>query len=80
MHKETVLKQVAQPASPMLVHSLSHIASRLRNYIHSIRFLASQGIPLRGLHEVLDSLDSNLYKLLLHRAEDCPEVKTWIYR
>ncbi len=35
---------------------------------------------MRGCHEDLASLDSNLYKLLLLRAEDCPEMKTWIYR
>ncbi len=49
----------------------------LLKLISSIRFLASQDMPLRG-H--LASLDSNLYKLLLLRAEDCPEMKTWIYR
>ena len=37
-------------------------------------------MPLRGRHEDLASLDSNLYKLLLLRAEDCPEMNTWIYR
>ncbi len=37
-------------------------------------------MPLRGCHEDLASLDSNLYKFLLLRAEDCPEMKTWIYR
>ncbi len=35
---------------------------------------------MRGCHEDLASLDSNLYKLLLLRAEDGPEMKTWIYR
>ncbi len=52
----------------------------LLKLISSIRFLASQGMPLRGRHEDLVSLDSNSYKLLLLRAEDCPEMKTWIYR
>ena len=26
----------------------------------------------------IDSLDGNLYKLLLLRAEDCPELKSWV--
>ncbi len=37
-------------------------------------------MPLRGCHEDLAFLDINLYKLLLLRAEDCPEMETWIYR
>ncbi len=36
-------------------------------------------MPLRGRHEDLASLDSNLYKLLLFRTENFPEMKTWIY-
>ena len=40
---------------------------------------ARQGLPLRGHHEDINSLDGNLYKLLL-RAEDCPQLKSWVYR
>lgn len=47
----------------------------LLKLISSIRFLARQGLSLRGQ---IDSLDGNLYKLLLLRAEDCPELKSWV--
>ena len=88
MHKEAVLKQVAHNSSTNVSAQLSTQCKEAPNLpqrmllklISSIRFLASQGMPLRGRHEDLASLDSNLYKLLLLRAEDCPEMKTWIYR
>jgi len=52
----------------------------LLKLISSIQLLASQGMSLLGRHEDLTSLASNLYKLLIHQIEDCPETKTWIYR
>ena len=48
--------------------------------ISSIRFLAHQGLSLRGHFEDVDSLDGNLYKLLLLRSEDGPELKSWVYK
>ncbi len=88
MHKEAVLKQVAHNSNTNVSAQLSTQCKEAQNLhqrmllklISSIQFLASQGMPLRGCHEDLASLDSNLYKLLLLRAEDCPEMKTWIYR
>ncbi len=88
MHKEAVLKQVAHNSSTNVSAQHSTQCKEAQNLhqcmllklISSIRFLASQSMPLRGRHEDLASLDSNLYKLLLLRAEDCPEMKTWIYR
>ena len=52
----------------------------LYKLLSSIRFLARQGLSLRGHHEDVRTLDGNLYKLLLLRAEDCPELKSWMYR
>ncbi len=88
IHKEAVLKRVAHNSSTNVSAQHSTQCKEAQNLhqcmllklISSIRFLASQSMPLRGRHEDLASLDSNLYKLLLLRAEDCPEMKTWIYR
>ena len=52
----------------------------LTKLLSSIRFLARQGLPLRGHHEDVNSLDGNLYKLLLLRAEDCPQLQAWVHR
>ena len=48
--------------------------------ISSIRFLARQGLALRGHFEDVDNLESNFYQLLLLQAEQCPELKSWILR
>ena len=50
----------------------------LLKLLSCIRFLARQGLPLRGHFESADSLQGNLYQLLLLRADDCPPLKDWI--
>ena len=44
-----------------------------------ITFLARQGLPLRGHVEDTESFNGNLYQLLLLRAEDCPQLLTWLH-
>ena len=43
--------------------------------LQNIRFLARQGLPLRGCY---DDADSNFVQLLHLRSVDCPEVETWM--
>ena len=45
----------------------------LLHAISTIRFLARQGLPLRG---DADEKESNFYQLMLLRAEDCPVIKS----
>ena len=52
----------------------------LTKLLSSIRLLAHQGLPLQGHHKDHNSLDGNLYKLLLLRLEDCPELKSWVHQ
>ena len=47
----------------------------LRKIIESIRYLARQGLALRG-HK--DEADSNFSQLLLLRGIDCPALLTWL--
>ena len=54
-----------------------HHRCMLTKLLSSVRFLARQGLLLRGHCEDINSLDGNLYKLLL-RAEDCPQLKSWV--
>ena len=43
-----------------------------------IRYLARQGLLLRGHHEDLESFEGDLYQLLL--VQDCPQMKTWLHK
>ena len=45
-----------------------------------IRYLARQGLPLRGHHEDPETFEGNLYQLLLLEAQECPQMKTWLHR
>ena len=47
----------------------------LRIIIESIRFLARQGLALRGQK---DDTNSNFSQLLLLRGIDCPALLTWL--
>ena len=50
----------------------------LMRLLSSVRYLSRQGLALRGHHESADTLDGNLYQLLLLRSEnDCP-MKNWL--
>jgi hypothetical protein len=45
-----------------------------------IRYLARKGLPLRGHHEDPESLEGNLYQLLLLQAQDYLQMKIWLDR
>ena len=45
--------------------------------LQNIRFLARQGMPLRG---DVDDADSNFIQLLRLQSMNCPEMKTWLER
>ena len=46
----------------------------------SNKYLARQGLPLRGHHEGYESFEGNLYQLLLLQAAECPKMKTWLQK
>ena len=39
-----------------------------------------QGLPFRGHHEDIQPFEGNLYQLLLHQAQDCPDMTTWLHK
>ncbi len=77
--KETFVKKGVNIQSQIsAAHNKTMIESTkaLLNILSSIRFLAQQGLALRGHNDD----DSNLYQLLKLRSEDVPELKTWLGR
>lgn len=52
----------------------------LLKLLSCIRYLARQGLPLRGHHEDPKSFEGNLYQLLLLQAQDYPQMKTWLHK
>ena len=46
--------------------------------LECVRYLARQGLPLRGHHEDSTSFEGNLYQLLLLQAKDSPQLGTWL--
>ena len=83
-HEEAVLKIVNIPATTQdIAESLSAQQRREKlnrrqcflKLLSNIRFLARQGLPLRG-HG--DETDSNFYQLFRLRGEDDPRIETWL--
>ena len=87
-HKESILKQAAYSSavdvgtqlSMQLSKDQKNHRSMLLKVISSIRFLARQGLALRGHIEDVNKLEGNFYQLLLLQAEQCPELKSWVLR
>lgn len=52
----------------------------LLKLLSCIRFLARQGLPLRGHREDTESFEGNLYELLLLQAQDYPKMKSWLQK
>ena len=85
MHREAVVKLAAKVSSTHVGAQLNaqHMLDQkyhqrmLVKLLSSIRFLACQGLPLRG-H--LEDVNGNLYKFLLLRADDCPQLNSWVLR
>ena len=46
--------------------------------LNCVRYLARQGLPLRGHHEDSTSFEGNLYQLLLLQAKDCVPLGLWL--
>ena len=77
-HKEEVLKVFTLPATiPNVAECLSkaHQVERFLKILSNLRFLACQGIAIRG-HG--DESDSNFHQLLKLRKEDDPRIETWL--
>ena len=86
MHKEATLKLAVK-------HSSTDIGARLRTQceerrhfsrdvlmklLSSIRYLCHQGLALRGHNESTETLDGNLYQLLLMLSENDRPTKEWL--
>lgn len=86
--KESILKHAAYSSATNVGVQLSvqlgedqkNHQSMLLKVISSIRFLARQGLALRGRYEDVNHLEGNFFQLLLLQAEQCPELKSWILR
>ena len=72
-----------------LTHAHQKAVNRqmLKIILSSIRYLARQGLALRGRYKTASEnadkrgeLDSNLLQLLKTRSEDNPELKTWLQK
>ena len=83
-HEESVLKVVTQPStSKDIAESMSAQIAKERlerlqcflKILSNIRFLARQGLPLRG-HG--DETDSNFFQLMKLRGEDDSRVAQWL--
>ena len=88
MHQEGILQIATYNSTSNVVAQLNQQHDRAQTHhrlmllklLSSILFLAQQGLALRGHLEDINNLDGNLYKLLLLRTEDCPELKNWVYK
>ena len=83
-HKEACLKVIILPSTtPDIASSLSlqhQVECKERRQcflkiLSNVRFLARQGLPLRG-HD--DETESNFFQLLKLRGEDDPRIETWL--
>ena len=82
--KEACLKVIILPSTtPDIASSLSlqhQVACKERRQcflkiLSNLRFLARQGLPLRG-HD--DETESNFYQLPKLRGEDYPRIESWL--
>ena len=88
MHREATEKMAARSSGMNVMAQLSaHYEAdvmfhrkMLMKLLSCIRYLARQGLPLRGHHEDPQSFGGNLYQLLLQQAQDCLQMKTWLCR
>lgn len=86
MHKEATEKVAARSSGRDVLSQLNaqHAADTmfhrkmLMKLLSCIKFLARQGLALRGSHEDADSLEGNLYQLLLLQAQEEPAMKLWL--
>ena len=67
------------------MHLTSQHEAEMRNHramflklMECVRYLARQGLPLRGHHEDSTSFEGNLYQLLLLQSKDCVPFSLWL--
>ena len=88
MHKEALLKLAARTSTTGLSAQLSSIhagnqkfhRNMLLKVLLSVQYLSRQGLPLRGHREDIESLEGNLYQLLLLQSKECQEMKSRILK
>ena len=86
MHQEAVMKLTAKSSSVDVGVQLStQHGAEMRNrramflkVLECVRYLARQGLPLRGHRKDDSSFQGNLYQLLLLQAKDCTPLGAWI--
>ena len=55
--------------------------SMLFKLMQAVKYLAKQGLPLRGHNESAEVCQGNLYQLLLSvQTEECPSMKPWLQK
>jgi hypothetical protein len=81
-HREAVMKLEASSSTPIVTRLNNECAalqkfhrSMLMKVLSAIRYLARQGLPLRGHNR---DIEGNLHQLLLLQAEDTINMKEWI--
>ena len=87
-HRETVSKinslsrsvNVGALLSKEKEAEMKHHREMLLKLLNSIRFLARQGLPFRGHREDSESMEGNLYQLLLLQSKDSPQLASWLKR
>ena len=88
MHEEATAKMAARSSGVNVLAQLSahheadnkfhqKMLSKLRS---CIRYLARQGLPLRGHHEDTENFEGNLNQLLLLQAREDSQMMTWLRR
>ena len=89
VHAEAVMKLGAVKSSSSSVGALlstqlenqqKHHRVMLMKLLGALKYLTRQGLPLRGHHEDNDTLDGNLYQLLLFQSEDCLGMESWVHQ
>ena len=90
MHQEVLLKLTSITSANVsgidirlnsqLEHDQRHHRQMLMKLLTAIRYLARQGMPLRGHNEASESFEGNLYQLLLLEAQECPGMDVWLRR
>ena len=83
VHRESIAKLAAKNSGQSIASALNRQHDEetkfhqemLLKLLSCIRFLARQGLPLRGHREDTESFEGNLYQLLLLQAQDSPRMK-----
>ena len=81
-HREAAVKIAASRSTPIATLLNNECAalqkfcrSMLMTVLYCIRYLARQGLPLRGHN---DDIEGNLYQVLLLQADDNHHMREWI--